>query len=274
MTRDLLKSWSNKSRGCFKVSGSLAFATSSMIQAARLAPALRRASGLSRSLLPPPLSLRPVASGRAGRTACARRIGRGRRRASSPPSPPAVAVVPSLRVAALRHVGARRECPGPPLRPAGCRARLNRRTNAAVAYAWCRAAGRRSRSPACAGSACGSAPFASAPVASARSARPGARGARALALTCSGVALRAVTLRPEPGGRLHGRRRFAPALGLPLTRRRPLRRAALLSPRLELRALAVAAPRVARCPTPRVVGSAALRRRREPPLALLASCAA
>ena len=44
---------------------------------------------------------------------------------------PAVAVVPSLRVAALRHVGARRECPGPPLRPAGYRARLNRRVDEA-----------------------------------------------------------------------------------------------------------------------------------------------
>jgi hypothetical protein len=45
----------------------------------------------------------------------------------------AVAVVPLLHFVALCHVGARRSSPGPPLRPAGCRARLNRRPIAAVA---------------------------------------------------------------------------------------------------------------------------------------------
>ena len=79
------------------------------------------------------------------------------------------AVVPALHFVTLCHVGARRECPGPPLRPAGCRARLNRRTNAAVATTlW---AARRVGDPAPVGRPAAS--VASLP--SARSAWPGAR---------------------------------------------------------------------------------------------------
>jgi len=53
------------------------------------------------------------------------------------------------------------ECPGPPLRPAGCRAHLNRRVKEAVADALGRAAGRRARSSLCSSpSGCGRcAPF-------------------------------------------------------------------------------------------------------------------
>lgn len=80
----------------------------------------------------------------------------------------AVAVVPPLHFVALCHVGARRVSPGPPLRPAGCRARLNRRTNAAVAPLW---AARRVGDPAPVGRP--AAPVASLPAA--RSAWPGAR---------------------------------------------------------------------------------------------------
>lgn len=46
----------------------------------------------------------------------------------------AVAVVHSVPLRCTAFTSAPAEvCPGPPLRPAGCRARLNRRTNAAVA---------------------------------------------------------------------------------------------------------------------------------------------
>lgn len=119
----------------------------------------RRASAepLSRLLLPPPLALRPVESCPVGGGPRARDRALKRRSCRTR----AVAVVRPLRVAALPHVGSRRVSPtGTPLRPAGCRARLNRRTNAAFACALRGAAGRRSRSR---WSACGSAPFASAP---------------------------------------------------------------------------------------------------------------
>ncbi len=71
----------------------------------------------------------------------------------------------------------------------------NRRTNAAFAHALRGAAGRRALSS-LRSSASGSAPVASALVASSGSAWPGARGARALAPACRGVALRAVTNDP------------------------------------------------------------------------------
>ena len=114
----------------------------------------------------------------------------------------AVAVVPPLHCVALCHVGDRRYSPGPPLRPAGCRARLNRRTIAAVASldAARRVGETRSR-----WSACGSGRV--------RSLRPGPQG-RALAGTARLGFVYSAARSPTklvPLKRLHGRRRFAPA---------------------------------------------------------------
>ena len=93
-------------------------ATSPMNQAARLAPARRRASGLTRALLPPfaPLSLRSggVRSGRADGLCAKCRARSGGHRARHRPR--------SLRSRQAPAV----ECPGPPLRPSGCRERLSR----------------------------------------------------------------------------------------------------------------------------------------------------
>jgi len=119
----------------------------------------------------------------------------------------AVAVVPPLHCVALCHVGDRRYSPGPPLRPAGCRARLNRRTIAAVASldAARRVGETRSR-----WSACGSGRV--------RSLRPGPQG-RALAGTARLGFVYSAARSPTklvPLKRLHGRRRFAPAWRLPL----------------------------------------------------------
>jgi hypothetical protein len=80
-------------------------------QAAHVAPVATR---LSRRLLSPPPALRPATSGRAGR-----RLPREGSRGE--------AGLPNTRRCR------RRVSPGPTLRPAGCRERLNRRTNAAVA---------------------------------------------------------------------------------------------------------------------------------------------
>jgi len=119
----------------------------------------------------------------------------------------AVAVVPPLRCAALRHVGDRRVSPGPPLRPAGCRARLNRRPIAAVAAldAVRRVGETRSR-----WSACGSGRFAPCgPVRKAGRSRETARLGFVYSAARSPTKL-------VPLKRLHGRRRFAPAWRLPL----------------------------------------------------------
>jgi len=176
----------------------------------------------------------------------------------------AVAVVPALRCAAFRHVGARRVSPGPPLRPAGCRARLNRRTNAAVASL---GAARRVGDPAPVGRP--AAAVASLPAA--RSAWPGARerprGSASLA---------------QPRGHRPSRPAGTPPRTPPLCSSscRLPRRVADRSgvrrswcPRLKLRC---AARRFAPCPTPRDLRSApaSLHCEREPPLAALASCAA
>lgn len=162
---------------------------------------LSASSDLSRRLLPPPLrSVRWVAVGPGGGVCGA--VARTKRRSDNIR---AVAVVPPLRCAAFRHVGARRVSPGPPLRPAGCRARLNRRPNAAVASL---GAARRVGETRSRWSACGSSPFASAAGSSARSARPGARGDRAARLR---LLSRAVSSQHVPLERLHGRRRFARA---------------------------------------------------------------
>ena len=95
--------------------------------------ASRCASDHSPCFLPPVAKLLPVrwvAVGPGGGVCGA--VARTKRRSDNIR---AVAVVPPLRCAAFRHVGARRECPGPPLRPAGCRARLNRRPNHGRRYA-------------------------------------------------------------------------------------------------------------------------------------------
>ncbi len=128
-----------------------------------------------------------VRSGRADGHAA--RMPRGTRRSANP-----LRRRRALHCALLRsaYVDARRQCPPATagLRPAGCRARLNRRQTTAVALLGAVAAGRRSRSPstscACSGLACGSAQFASASVASAGSAGPGARSARATRPVYSG----------------------------------------------------------------------------------------
>ena len=178
-----------------------------MIQAARLAPALRRASGLSRALLPPPLALRPVGSGRAGRPACAARMPRGTRRASSPPSP-AFASLTS---------GARRGVPRPSAPPIGLprtpQPPPSRRVGVALRFAPALGSGR------------------SAP--SKGAAWPPARGNRGLAPRSRGVGPPAARTdrcapllrRSAPLGRLHGRRRHrSTAEPVPRCRRRPLRR--------------------------------------------------
>jgi hypothetical protein len=131
---------------------------------------------------------------------------RGHRRASAPQTPRSAGVKPR-RAGHARGVARRSGAPlpapspshspcaalpayesapgwsgpaGTPLRPAGCRARLSPAQPAALTLA-ARRRGRRARSSRCS-SACGSVACASAPAPSAGAARPGARGARALAL--------------------------------------------------------------------------------------------
>ncbi len=153
-----------------------------MIQAARLAPALRRR--LLRSVTSPASSLRSVvAAVRWSRApwaaACARRIGRGTRRSASPRRR-------RRSCASLRSAASRRRPPsqphGDPAAPGWHRARLNLAQPAALTLA-ARREGRRALSLR---SASGSRSFASATSRSAGSAWPGARGARALAPACRG----------------------------------------------------------------------------------------
>ena len=127
----------------------------------------------------------------------------------------AVAVVPPLRCAAFRHVGARRVSPGPPLRPAGCRARLNRRQTTAVAALGAVAAGRRSRSR---WSPCGSGRV--------RSLRPGPQG-RALARDRAArlrLLSRAVTDQTRPAKTPARTPSLCSSLAASALRRRPFRR--------------------------------------------------
>ncbi len=156
-------------------------------------------AGLKEPGHPPAMSaggkpLRAPKSAAPWAAACARRIGRGTRRSASPRRR-------RRSSAALRFAPSRRRPPsqphGDPAAPGWHRARLNRRPNAAFADALRGAAGRRALSLR---SASGSRSFASATSRSAGSAWPGARGARALAPACRGVALRAVTRNPHATG--------------------------------------------------------------------------
>jgi hypothetical protein len=90
-------------------------------------PPSMRSYGLIRVLLPPcaPNSLR-FGGERSGR---ADDLGANDRAQNAAGIEPAVAVVPLLHFVSLYHVGARREGPGPQMRPAGCQACPNRRTN-------------------------------------------------------------------------------------------------------------------------------------------------
>ena len=129
--------------------------------------------------------LRPVECGRAGRTACAARMPRGTRRASSPPSP---SFTP-FRCAALRS---RRRPPIQP-RPSAAPGRVpgspQPPPNHGSRFAWCRAAGRRSRSR---WSPCGSGRFAPCgPVRMAGRSRETAR----LGFACSAARSPAITSR-------------------------------------------------------------------------------
>ena len=102
------------------------------IQAAHVAPALRRASELSRRLLPPPLSLRAVGSDPAGGGLCAKC-----RTRSGAPGTRAIARVRCAHVVAT----AVDQPGGDPAPPIGFRARLNRRQTSGGPLA----AGRRTR---------------------------------------------------------------------------------------------------------------------------------
>lgn len=145
-----------------------------------------------------------------------------------------------LHSAALRSVTSApaEVSPGPPLRPAGCRARLNRRPNHGSRYAWCRGGGSAIPLPLVA------LRLRSRSLPAARSAWPGARerprGSASLAQPRGQKPSRPAEMparTPSASLRLEG---CAHAVA---DRSGP----ALLSPRLKLRALAVAAPRVARC---------------------------
>lgn len=143
------------------MSGSFPFATSSMIQAAHAAPAASRCHAVC---FLPPLRSGPVSSGRAGRTACARRIGRGRRRASSPPSPS------FLRSALLRCVTSAPADTAPALRCARQAAGLAS-TAARTRQSLALGAARRVGDP-----APGGRPAARLPLPPRRSPRPGPQG--------------------------------------------------------------------------------------------------
>lgn len=163
---------------------------------------------------------------------------RGTRRASSPPSPSFTA----FRSRCTAFTSATAEVsPGPPLRPAGCRARLNRRQTTAVALLGSVAAGRRIPLP-----------LVALRLRSLRSLRPGPQG-RALARDRAArlrLLSRAVTNPHVPLKCLHGRRRCAPPLeGGSAPRRRPFRRHAPGTPaRQELRPSTSSGLRVAGAP--------------------------
>ena len=175
-------------------------------QAARLAPAAARlitrpASSLRRASA----SSGPVKCGRAGR----------RRVRCGGPHEAALLEYPRRRAfTSLRHVGDRRFSPGPPLRPAGCRARLNRRPNHGSRCAWCRAAGRRDPLPLV------GLRLRSRSLPAARSARPGARGDRAARLR---LLSRAVTDQTRPAKTPARTPSLCSSLAASALRRRPFR---------------------------------------------------
>ena len=203
-----------------------------MIQAARLAPARRRASGLSRALLPPPLALRPVGSGRAGRR-CVRCSGPHETALRQPAPSPSF-----LHFAALRSVTSAPAESAPALRCA--------RQGAGLASTAART--RQSLRLVPRGGSAIPLPLVALRLRSLRSLRPGPHG-RALARDRAArlrLLSRAVTDQYVPLKCLHGRRRCAPPLeGGCAPRRRPFRPGAPV-PAPELRACG-AAPRVARC---------------------------
>ena len=193
-----------------------------------------------------------VRSGRAA--ACARGVARGsgghraRRR-----------VTWSVRCAPGPRVATAVECPGPPLRPAGCRARLNRRANIGLRGVLGRAAGRRARSRC---SPCGSGRFA--PCGRVRKARR-SRCPRARPAEPGGAGARSPTI-PGRNARLGGLERLrgrlggsAPPWGCAAPPGRPLRRGRSSCPRPELRAWSALRVALLLAPTPRGVVCGPLR---------------